>query len=118
MPIFSGLPAGTGIEIEPSTATGVGFAVGLGVETGIPLVEETPALQIKRFPNLRHVYVLPAELLKIPFFAHFVPENTAAWLGTVASTVEDTIASVTNIIFSLLRMPEGMRIPRGWQGSV
>jgi hypothetical protein len=64
-----GVGVGSGVGVAVGVATGVGFTAGLTV---------TPLPQTNFFPDLIHVYFLPAAIEELPAFVHFIPVFASA----------------------------------------
>jgi hypothetical protein len=70
-------------------ADGTGVAAGVGVTTGAGFLTATPLFHTKFFPDLIHVYLMPAEVLVCPCFVHLVPGFTAALTGVARNMTID-----------------------------
>ena len=77
---------------------GVGVAVAIGVATGVGLTTGlaiTPLPHTNFFPDLTHVYFLPATMEEIPTFVHFIPAlGVAACRGEARRLSDSSDAAI------------------------
>jgi len=67
-----------GVDVGVGVALGVGLALGVAVAAGAACLIATPLFHTNLLPDLTQVYLIPAEVLVCPCFAHLVPGFTAA----------------------------------------
>ena len=87
---------GVGVGVGVGVATGVGVGVGVGstgLKTGFrsgfaAALTVTPLFHTSLFPDLTHVYFLPAETEVAPALVHLAPALTAALEGAVTKERE------------------------------